>query len=163
MRGRSNRSAVKRAKLLEVVASGATLTAAARAAGMSWRSVYDWRAADPEFKRDLDDAYETATDKLNDHAWKRAFQSNNDALLIFLLKARDPARFNRKMLEARVVGDQNNPVTVEHQAAGQSEVQPGVRLVIMPRDDDRADRADRADRRDIEGEVVICDQREAAD
>jgi hypothetical protein len=44
--------------------------------------------------------------------------TESDALFIFLMKARDPARFNRKMLT--VAGDINNPLLV-HQTGNPDE------------------------------------------
>jgi hypothetical protein len=136
MRGRTNRTPEKRARVLEAIRSGMNHASAARAAGMSRRSLFEWKAADPEFAREVDDVYEVATDLLADHAMKRALSSdghNHDALLIFLLRMRDPERFNRKMVDAKIVGDPNHPVVAVHP----DQVQPGVRLVILPRDSDR--------------------------
>jgi hypothetical protein len=54
MRRRSNRTPEKRRKLLEVLGNGLSYATAARAAGMSRRSLFDWKAADPEFARELE-------------------------------------------------------------------------------------------------------------
>ena len=78
---------------------------------MSWRSVYDWKAVDSEFARDCEAACGQGTETLEDGATRPA-SAGSDTLLIFLLKERDPKRFNQRTLV--VGGDPNNPVTVDH-------------------------------------------------
>jgi hypothetical protein len=122
-RGRSNRTARKRAILLKAIAQGLTVSEAAASAGMSWRSVFDWKDADPQFATDYKRAYEAGTDVFIQEAKRRAF-TGSDALLIFLLKQRDPLRFNQKMIEVRVGGDPNAPVTLEHRPADGAWIYP---------------------------------------
>jgi hypothetical protein len=122
-RGRSNRSAKKKAVLLEAIAEGLTVTEAARRAGMSWRSVYDWKDADPEFAADYKRAYTAGSDIYEQEAKRRAF-AGSDALLIFLMKQRDPDRFNQKMVEVRVAGDPDNPIGVEHRPTNGAWIYP---------------------------------------
>jgi hypothetical protein len=87
--------------------------------------VFEWKASDEEFRRDFDAAYDSGTDVLESIARKRAIDGS-DALMIFMLKTRDPARFNRKMLT--ISGDPDlPPVTV---AAAQS--QPVSPVCILP-------------------------------
>jgi hypothetical protein len=150
---RTIRTAKKRHLILDAIAGGLSVTAAARQAGISRRAVYDWRAADAGFAEDFETAFERGSDRLADHALQRVFSSMDpahDALLIYLMKQRDPQRFNRKMVDARIVGDPNNSVTVQHQAGvvDPGQVQPGVRLIILPGDGDRADRGDSEDPRE---------------
>jgi hypothetical protein len=128
MRRRTIRTAKNKALVLAAIGSGMSMGGAAARAGISRRALFEWKAADPEFRREVDDAYELGTDRIVDHALQRALLPDHDGLLIFLLKCRDPERFNRKMLEARIVGDPNNPIAIAHQV----QVQPGVRLVILP-------------------------------
>lgn len=71
MRGRPIRPD-QRAKFLEHLAKTANITASAEAAGFTRRSVYDLRAADPEFVEEMDDALEQATDLLESAARDRA-------------------------------------------------------------------------------------------
>jgi hypothetical protein len=73
--------------------------------------VFDWKATDPVFAREFEEAYSAGTDVFEAEARKRAF-TESDTLLIFLLKARDPMRFARKLVE--VAGDRDNPVLVSH-------------------------------------------------
>ena len=119
MRRRSNRTAKKRQILLEIVAAGYSVTTAAQRAGMSRRSVYDWKADDPLFAADLRAAYEEGTDRFADALMDRALLPDHDALAIFMLKQRDPDRFNQKMVEARVGGDPKNLIGVEHRSGGE--------------------------------------------
>jgi hypothetical protein len=111
-RGRSNRSPEKRAILLEAIAAGLTITEAAARAGMSWRSIYDWRDADPQFAADYKLAYTAGTDVYEQEARRRAFEEGSDLLLMFLMKQRDPDRFNQRMVEVKVTGDPNAPIGV---------------------------------------------------
>lgn len=128
MANRSKCTPKKRRLILEAIASGASLTSAAARAGVSRRVVYDWKADNPEFAAELEDAYQVGTDRLADHAMKRALLPDHDALLIFMLKQRDPKRFNQKMVEVVVAGDLNRPIGVEHTESAQ----PRVQLVILP-------------------------------
>jgi hypothetical protein len=110
-RGRSNRIAGKRAILLEAIAAGMTVAEAAARAGMSWRSVYDWRAADPAFAADYERAYDAGTDIYEQEARRRAFEGS-DLLLMFLMKQRDAQRFNKRMVELKLTGDPNAPIGI---------------------------------------------------
>jgi hypothetical protein len=128
------RTPKNRALVLEAIASGMTYGSAAMRAGISRRALFEWKAADPEFAREVDDAYELGTDRLADHAMQRALLPDHDALLIFLLKMRDPARFNRKMVDVRIGGDPNHPVTVSHDSRDHNA--PRAQLIILPSDKD---------------------------
>jgi hypothetical protein len=127
-RGRSNRSPKKKAILLKAIAEGMTISEAAARAKMSWRSVFDWRNADPEFAAEFKLAYDAGSDVFEQEIRRRAL-AGSDVLLMFLSKQRDPARFNQKMVEVRVSGDPNNPIGVEHRPGG-----PGGAW-IYPRDE----------------------------
>jgi hypothetical protein len=99
MRGRTVRTAKNRAALLRTISEGFSVTTAAARVGMSRAAVYDWRAADPTLARDIEAAFHEGTDRLVDAATLRALMPEHDGLLIFLLKQRDPLRFNRRMVE----------------------------------------------------------------
>ena len=101
---RTIRTAKKRAAILEAIAAGGTVAEAAQHAGIGALAIFAWRADDPDyFARDYEAAYATGTDRYIVEARKRAF-AESDALLIFLLKSRDPAQFNQRMTVA-VGGD----------------------------------------------------------
>ena len=99
--------------LAEMAASGAVSSAATRA-GVGRTFVYAQRAADPAFAAAWDDALETATDAMEREAWRRGakgvlkpvyqggkkvgtIREYSDTLLIFMLKARRPARFRERV------------------------------------------------------------------
>ena len=86
------------------------VSAAARAAGTCRSRCYEWRRRDPAFVAAWADALEEAADRLEMEAFRRAvkgvgedrfFQGSvvgevtrySDSLLMFLLRARRPARF----------------------------------------------------------------------
>jgi hypothetical protein len=122
---RTKRTPGKRRIILASIARGLTVEEAAHKARVSRRMVFEWKASDEEFRRDFDAAYDSGTDVLESIARKRAIDGS-DALMIFMLKTRDPARFNRKMLT--ISGDPDlPPVTV---AAAQS--QPVSPVFILP-------------------------------
>jgi hypothetical protein len=83
------------------------MTAAAKRTGISRAALYEWKAADPIFARDLDAAYDEGTDIFADALMERALLPDHDGLAIFLLKQRDPKRFNQKMVELQVSGGVN--------------------------------------------------------
>jgi hypothetical protein len=113
-RGRSHRSAKKRRLLLEVIASGKSVTAAARAAGMSRRAVYDWKLDDPSFAADLAAAYDEGTDNFADALMDRALLPDHDGLAIMLLRQRDIQRYGKRLIEVRVTDNANTPPTIEN-------------------------------------------------
>jgi hypothetical protein len=107
---RTIRTLKKRKKFLQAMSAGASVAAAALAAGMSRRAAYEWREAEPDFAADWDVAQEQGTDALEDEARRRAAEGTDepvfyqgkacgairkysDTLLIFLLKARRPEKF----------------------------------------------------------------------
>lgn len=98
-----------RVAFLEHLARGVSITAAAQAAGVGRRTVYEWRAADQTFAEAWDSALDEGSDLLEDEALRRAVHGvsrpvavgkqvvdvveYSDVLLIFLLKARRPERY----------------------------------------------------------------------
>jgi hypothetical protein len=84
---------------------------------------------------------------------KRALLPEHDGLLIFMLKQRDPARFNRKMIEMQVIGNANNPVAVAHSISDQ----PRARVVILPDNNREAMSPEQiqAERQAVEREYLI--------
>jgi hypothetical protein len=122
------------AKFLEGLAKGLSATGAAALASVDRKSVYRWRAADPEFAKAWDDAIEAGTDILEDEALRRALEGNAepmvsmgkvvrgddgypllvkkhaDGLMQFLLKGRRRDKFSERVqqdikLEAKVETD----------------------------------------------------------
>lgn len=89
--------------LMEYEARG-SLTAAATAAGIVRRTHYDWLEKDPEYVRDFAAAKARAIESLETVAFERAFDGS-DLLLIFLLKAANPAKYRDKYEPARAPQD----------------------------------------------------------
>jgi hypothetical protein len=103
---RTIRTPGKKRIILETMAQGLTMTESARAAGISRNAVFEWRRDDPAFAAEFEQAYAEGTDVWEAEGRRRAF-TESDTLFIFLMKARDPERFNRRMLA--IGGDPNAP------------------------------------------------------
>jgi hypothetical protein len=110
---RTRRTPEKDLKFIECLAEGASVAAAAKAAGYGRQRLYEWREADPQLAAVWDDALEEGTDLLEDEALRRAkdgvaeprfyegqvcgtVKKYSDTLLIFLLKARRPWKYADK-------------------------------------------------------------------
>jgi hypothetical protein len=85
-------------KFLDALSDGKSIAAAARAAIVGRRTAYDWRDRDPAFAARWDEAFDEGTDKLEDLALKGAEQGS-ERLLLALLKARRPERYQRMQIE----------------------------------------------------------------
>ena len=100
----------KRDVFLDALRSGHSVTKAAAACGLSRSTVYNHRAAEPEFAAEWDAAVEAGTDGMEDEARRRAVEGTlkpvyhqgqqvgtireySDTLLIFLLKGRRPGTY----------------------------------------------------------------------
>ena len=86
-------------RVLEIMATGLSITAAAQHAKVGRSTIYAWRNEDGPFASRMDDAYEAGVDTLEDHALKRAHDAEkpSDALTMFLLKAHRPARYRERV------------------------------------------------------------------
>lgn len=90
---RARRTNRARAKFIEVLRDTCNVSAAARAAGIGRRTVYEWRDADPEFAAAWAEAEEEAVDKLEEVARERATEGGSDRMLEILLKAHRPEKY----------------------------------------------------------------------
>ena len=97
-RRNSRRTPEAEAKFLAALKLGKSIAAAARAAGVGRRTVYDWRDRDPAFAAGWDESWDIGTDYLEDLALKAAEQGS-ERLLLALLKARRPERYARTVVE----------------------------------------------------------------
>jgi hypothetical protein len=99
-RGRRNSHKTPEAeeKYLSALRLGKSIAAAARAASIGRRTAYDWRDRDAAFAARWDEAWEIGTDYLEDLALKGAEQGS-ERLLLALLKARRPDRYQRMVVE----------------------------------------------------------------
>lgn len=112
-RRRSIRTDRARETFLASFRETCNVSEAARAAGLARRSVYEWRADDPAFAADWEDAEQEAADKLEREAWRRAvegtdkpvtfqgeitdtYKEYSDRMLELLLKAHRPDKFVEK-------------------------------------------------------------------
>lgn len=100
----------EREAFLSALREGASVSAAAKKAGVGRSTVYEWRNADDDFARAWDDAYETGTDAIEDEAKRRAVEGTDkpifykgaqvatvkeysDTLLMQQLNARRPEKY----------------------------------------------------------------------
>jgi hypothetical protein len=129
MRGRSHRTPKDRARFLEALQKTANVSSSCQIAGLSRSFVYDWRAADAEFAADWAAAIELGCDALEDEAVRRgcegwvepvfhrgkevgAIREYSDTLLIFMLKARRPARFRDNYVRPPQNGGNENAIVI---------------------------------------------------
>jgi hypothetical protein len=83
-----------RKAFLDELEVGSSVSFAARAAGGTTQNFKKWRADDENFAADWDEAEEAGTDHLEDEAYARAVKKS-DPLMMFMLKARRPEKFDR--------------------------------------------------------------------
>lgn len=108
-----------REKFLDLLAEGMTVKDAAKHIGVNPKTAYRWREADKDFAEKWASAYEIGTDSLEAEAQRRAVEGverpvwyqgvqvgtvreYSDTLLMFLLKARNPARYCDRVRAARI-------------------------------------------------------------
>lgn len=102
-----------RQRFLASLATGASISAAAKAAGVARQTPYKWRSDDKEFEERWVSSLETGTDALEDEARRRAHdgvkrpvyhggkrvgyvQEHSDQLMMFLLRARRPEKYRER-------------------------------------------------------------------
>jgi len=110
MRGRLHRTPKDRAAFLEALQNTGNVSTSCQIAGLPRSCVYDWREADSDFAAHWVSALKLGCDALEDEAVRRGCEGHlkpvfhqgkeigtireySDTLLIFMLKARRPARF----------------------------------------------------------------------
>jgi len=126
MSARANRTPKKVQTFLDELSKCGNVKDACVAAGVGRRTVYDWRAKDPEFAQAWDSALDEAADTMEREAFRRAVEGTekpvfgslgkgkgtgevgrireySDTLLIFLLKAARPEKY-RERTETRHTG-----------------------------------------------------------
>lgn len=80
------------ARFLELYGQTCNVTLSAKGADIDRTVVYDRRKKHPHFAKLMDEAEQTAIEYLEAEAWKRA-RNASDTLMIFLLKAHKPAKY----------------------------------------------------------------------
>lgn len=78
-----------RAQFLEELALRANVSDAAKAAGISRATMYQWRAADEEFAKEWDAALDTALDAAEREAWRRAVEGVDEPVIGRVERDRD--------------------------------------------------------------------------
>lgn len=86
----------RREVFLRQLRKGLSVTAAAEASGYDRAGVYKARERDEEFAKAMDDAIEAGTDRLEDIGYRRATK-HSDRLLTFLLEARRPDKYKKRI------------------------------------------------------------------
>ena len=112
----------------DAIAAGASISLAASTAGYARRSAYNWRKTDESFATRWEEAVDTAIERLEDEADRRAVEGTlrpvffqgeqcgavreySDLLLIFRLKALRPEKYREHVkVEQRVTGVQSHGV-----------------------------------------------------
>lgn len=84
----------RRTRFLEALEVGDSESAAARYADGTVKQFRKWRAEDENFDKDVLEAIEIGTDFIEDVATKRALDKS-DTLMVAILKARRPDKFDR--------------------------------------------------------------------
>lgn len=114
MHGRPKRTAKKDGEFFDALRDGKSVTASAADVGYARRSVYEWREADEEFRKAMDEAVEEGTDRMEDEAHRRAVHGTekpvyqggkhvgsvrefSDTLMIFMLKSRRPEKYKDRV------------------------------------------------------------------
>ena len=112
-RGRSARTDRAREKFIAVLSESCNVSEAARAAGIGRQTAYEWRAADPSFAAEWEEAEQYAADRLEREAWRRAVEGTqkpvfhkgevcgfiseySDRMLEILLKGHKPEKFTER-------------------------------------------------------------------
>lgn len=82
----------KRATFLEALRNTCNVAHSARVAGISRKTAYEWKKAEPQFAAKVADAIQDGVSELERNAHERAL-SGSDLLTIFLLKAHRPEKY----------------------------------------------------------------------
>lgn len=99
-----------KAVILDRLTQSPNVAAACRHARITRKTAYQERIADPEFAIAWEEARQMGLDALEDKAIGRA-EKESDTLMIFLLKAHRPERYNVPT-NLRHSGDRENPIEV---------------------------------------------------
>lgn len=117
---RKNRTAT-RARFIETLELSANVGRACEAANISRSTAYKWREEDQEFAAAWEQAVENAIDRLEEEAWRRAFEGadrpviykgeitetfkeHSDRLMECLLRANRPEKY-RERSQVELVGE----------------------------------------------------------
>jgi hypothetical protein len=96
-RGRTLRTPERKAAFLRLLRDGNAIGPAAAAIGCQRRTVYDWRDADPSFRRDWDEALDHQTEVIEHVVYQRALAGDLFACCVWL-RAHKPSLYHRRQL-----------------------------------------------------------------
>lgn len=117
--GKTIRTDRARAAFLAMLAEECNVSEACRAAGIGRSSAYAWKAEDPTFAAQWEEAEEEAADKLEKVAWERAKSGQSDRMLEILLKGHRPKYRDKQQVE--LSGPNGGPI--EHKTAARAEIE----------------------------------------
>lgn len=117
MGSRTKRTRQREKQFLDQLALNGNVGQAADLIGCGRQTVYDWRNADPEFKKKWEEAIERAVDRLEQEAWRRAVEgvdepvyyqgeavdfkkTYSDKLMELMLKAHRPQKYGGMRADA---------------------------------------------------------------
>ena len=124
MAKRTSRTPAKEGEFLDELAETGNVTKASELSGVARRTIYDWRAANEDFRARWETALDLGCDALEDEATRRAHdgveepvyyqgevvgqvQRYSDTLLMFLLKGRRPEKFKDR---TELTGNDGAPI-----------------------------------------------------
>lgn len=81
---RTDRTIKEKTAFLAALRDGYSVTAAAAAAGVGRRTVYDWRDKSPDFANDWEDAWESGGDWVEDKLRERMEKGDTTAIIVGL-------------------------------------------------------------------------------
>lgn len=106
-------------KFIDLLISSGSVSLAARGSGVSRATVYNYRKSSAQFAARWDEALDEGLELLEAEAWSRA-RKQSDTLLIFLLKANRPDKYQDRFKIAMDVNIVNKTVSAFREA-GMSE------------------------------------------
>lgn len=140
MANRSLRTEERDRQFLDsLVETGGNVTSACKALGIKRRTAYEWRAADPVFAADWDEAVNHGLDQLETEARRRAYEGidepvfykgqvcghirrYSDSLIMFLLKAYRPQFRDRVTIDVNAIDSEIEQRLAAMASRGEAEI-----------------------------------------
>ena len=83
------------ARFLEILSQSCNVTLACKAVNVRPKTAYEHKKEMPDFAEEWEEAKDQAVEILEAEAWQRA-RKQSDVLMIFLLKAHNPAKYREQ-------------------------------------------------------------------
>jgi hypothetical protein len=137
MANKTIRTPKRRAAFLKALRHGASIYEAALHIGVSKNAMYAWRADDPEFHAEWDEAVEQITDAMEARLYRDGMNGNTIAQ-IFWLKSHRPEVYNRRpailpvAIPGQVITQQGETVIPPLGAPAEAEVTNNVMFALPP-------------------------------